>query len=74
MQGQYDDLPQESWDSACEHMPQDYLDNVMTQIGKPRTSKYVPLSTEEHNRLYHQWKRATLLECYGRDIGEYKRA
>ena len=74
MKGRYDDLPQEHWDRACDHMPQDYLDSVMEQIGKPPKSKYVPTSIEEQNRLYHQWKRATILECYGRDIGEYKRA
>ena len=35
MKGRFDDLPQEHWDRACDHMPQDYLDSVMAQIGKP---------------------------------------
>lgn len=31
MKGRYDDLSQESWDSACDNMPQDYLDTIVSQ-------------------------------------------
>lgn len=72
MKSAYDDLSQESWDSACDNMPQDYLDGVLTEIKKAQPlSRYKPLSVEERNKLYHQWKRKTILECYGRDIGAY---
>lgn len=41
MTGRFDDLPQESWDSACEHMPTDYADEVQTLF-----KRYQPLNRE----------------------------
>ena len=61
MQGQYDDLAQESWDSACDRMPQDYLDNVMAQIGKPRKSIHDP------DNIY---ERARIADC-AREFGKF---
>ena len=73
--GRYDDLSQETWGRADSDMPQHYLDDVLTQINtaQPAKRKHAPINIEEQNRLFHQWKRATILECYGKDIGEYKR-
>ena len=42
MKGRYDDLGQESWDSACDNMPRDYLDDVMAQINAIQPAKPRP--------------------------------
>lgn len=71
---QYDDLSSETtWTSDNDRMPQEYLDGVMAQINRyqPGNKSHYEISTEEYNRLYHQSKRAMILECYGEDIGEY---
>lgn len=71
---QYDDLSSATtWTSDNDRMPQEYLDGVMAQINRYQPGKWrrPPISTEEYNRLYHQSKRAMILECYGEDIGEY---
>ena len=39
MRGAYDDLAQESWNSADDNMPQEYLDGIMAQIRKVQPGK-----------------------------------
>lgn len=36
--GQYDDLGQEHWDSACENMPQEYVDQIVAMTLPKRKS------------------------------------
>ena len=36
MKGAYDDLSQEHWDSACDNMPQEYVDEVVAKTLPPR--------------------------------------
>ena len=37
MKGAYDDLSQEHWDSACDNMPQEYVDEIVAKTLPPRT-------------------------------------
>ena len=47
MQGRYDDLAQETWNSADDNMPQDYLHDVLAQIKAIQPARHLPATDAE---------------------------
>lgn len=47
MQGRYDDLSQETWNSADDNMPQDYLQGVLAQIKAIQPARRLPKTDAE---------------------------
>lgn len=54
MVGGYDDLGQEHWDSACEHMPEEYAAEVQAKLKRYQPLNREPKSDEEVKELGYE--------------------